>query len=221
MMMSEFIERTGFEPTCEEYAEIEEAYYEFHGNKDEFCKQFVEHDGEKKVCDARVQRIAQLKSKIVEVEKGFIRDIQQKEQEIARLTAALDREQEWKPYKCEWNVKQEDYERLEKDCCTEDMADSKAVELIASEFGFVPERIIQRYAGTCIEDKEYLAKLFDSFLVAAYLYDDHFRIIFNYTGECNSIDKPFDSETVLAADSTTAECSYKLSLCPPRETLKP
>lgn len=85
--------------------------------------------------------IAQLKSKIVEVEKGFIRDIQQKEQEIARLTAALDREQEWKPYKCEWNVKQEDYERLEKDCCTEDMVDSKAVELIASEFGFVPERI--------------------------------------------------------------------------------
>lgn len=141
MMMSEFIERTGFDPTYEEYAAIEEAYYNFSGNKDEFCKQFVEHDGEKKVYASRVQRIAQLKSKIVEMEKDFMQELQKKEQEVARLTAALDREQEWKLYECQWNVKQEEYERLEKDCCTEDMPDSKAVELIASEFGFVPDRI--------------------------------------------------------------------------------
>lgn len=141
MMMNEFIERTGFEPTYEEYAEIEEAYYNFSGNKDEFCKWFVEHDGGKKVYANRVQKIAQLKSKIVEMEKDFMQELQKKEQEVARLTAALDREQEWKPYECQWNVKQEDYERLEKDFCTEDMPDSKAVELIASEFGFVPDRI--------------------------------------------------------------------------------
>lgn len=141
MMMNEFVECTGFEPTYEEYTEIEEAYYNFSGNKDEFCKWFVEHDGEKQVYASRVQRIAQLKSKIVEMEKDFMRELQQKEQEVARLTAALDREQEWKPYECQWNVKQEDYERLEKDCCTEDMPDSKAVELIAGEFGFAPDRI--------------------------------------------------------------------------------
>lgn len=41
MMMSEFIERTGFEPTASEYAKIEEAYYDFNGNKDEFCKAFA------------------------------------------------------------------------------------------------------------------------------------------------------------------------------------
>lgn len=40
MMMSEFIERTGYEPTYEEYHYIEESYYEFPGNKDEFCKQW-------------------------------------------------------------------------------------------------------------------------------------------------------------------------------------
>ena len=40
MMMSEFIERTGYEPTYEEYNYIEESYYEFPGNKDEFCKQW-------------------------------------------------------------------------------------------------------------------------------------------------------------------------------------
>lgn len=31
MMMSEFIDRTGFEPTAKEYAKIEEAYYDFDG----------------------------------------------------------------------------------------------------------------------------------------------------------------------------------------------
>ena len=29
MMMSEFIDRTGFEPTASEYAKIEKAYYDF------------------------------------------------------------------------------------------------------------------------------------------------------------------------------------------------
>lgn len=40
MMMSEFVERTGFEPSYEEYRIIEDSYYEFDGNKDEFCKWF-------------------------------------------------------------------------------------------------------------------------------------------------------------------------------------
>ena len=38
MMISEFIERTGYEPSYEEYRIIEESYYEFEGNKDEFCR---------------------------------------------------------------------------------------------------------------------------------------------------------------------------------------
>ena len=38
MMISEFIERTGYEPSFEEYKHIEDSYYEFDGNKDEFCK---------------------------------------------------------------------------------------------------------------------------------------------------------------------------------------
>ena len=38
MMMSEFIDRTGFEPTAKEYAKIEEAYYDFDGDKDAFVR---------------------------------------------------------------------------------------------------------------------------------------------------------------------------------------
>lgn len=41
MMKSEFIERTGYNPTDEEYHYIEESYYEADTcSKDEFCKQW-------------------------------------------------------------------------------------------------------------------------------------------------------------------------------------
>ena len=40
-MKSEFIERTNYNPNCDEYRMIEESYYEFIGNKDEFCKQWL------------------------------------------------------------------------------------------------------------------------------------------------------------------------------------
>ena len=38
MLVSEFIDRTGYQPTAEEYAEIEQAYYVFDGDKDAFCR---------------------------------------------------------------------------------------------------------------------------------------------------------------------------------------
>jgi len=41
MMMSEFIERTGYQPSGEEYHYIEESYYEFDGDKNAFCKQWL------------------------------------------------------------------------------------------------------------------------------------------------------------------------------------
>lgn len=55
-----------------------------------------------------------------------------------------------------------------------------------------------------IKDKAYQELLFDTFLVAAYLYDDHFRIVFNYTGETKEVDIPFDLDNIdNAADSST------------------
>lgn len=41
MMMSEFIKRTKFEPTCEEYDAIEQEYYNFPGDKDAFCRKWL------------------------------------------------------------------------------------------------------------------------------------------------------------------------------------
>ena len=41
MMMNEFTDRTGYEPTPEEYEEIELDYISFDGGKDEFCKAWL------------------------------------------------------------------------------------------------------------------------------------------------------------------------------------
>lgn len=38
MLVSEFIDRTGYQPTPDEYADIEQAYYAFAGDKDSFCR---------------------------------------------------------------------------------------------------------------------------------------------------------------------------------------
>lgn len=38
MLLGEFIDRTGYQPTAEEYAAIEKEYYHFKGDKDQFCR---------------------------------------------------------------------------------------------------------------------------------------------------------------------------------------
>lgn len=46
MLVSEFIERTGYQPTAEEYETIERAYMRFVGNKDEFCKEWCKKNAD-------------------------------------------------------------------------------------------------------------------------------------------------------------------------------
>lgn len=147
MMMSEFIERTGFEPTADEYRKIEEAYYDFDGDKDAFCKAFVEQDGEKKVYQARAEEIARLRSQMLELEKQFKKDSAKQERRIAELQADLDRELEWKPSDgTGTNMSQSDYEALAALCDgshgdPHEMTDTEAKKLVASEFGFAAEKV--------------------------------------------------------------------------------
>jgi len=141
MMMEEFTERTGFEPTMEEYAEIEEAYYSFNGDKNAFCKHWVETVGIKGICEARAEKIARLHSTMMVTEKELMKTISENEKKIARLEAELDREQEWKAIEDEHNVKQADYENLEGDKFTKELTDEEAASMIANEFGFVESKI--------------------------------------------------------------------------------
>lgn len=140
MMISEFIERTGFEPTASEYAKIEKAYCDFNDNKDEFCKAFVKNGGEKRIYKARAKEIAQLKGQLIEMEKQHKSEMEAREKQIAELNADLDRELEWKP--CDGsgtNMTQERYEHLAN--CGQVMPDEEAKKFIADECGFDPEKI--------------------------------------------------------------------------------
>lgn len=141
MMMNEFTERTGFEPMAEEYAEIEEAYYGFDGDKNAFCKHWLETVGVKSICKARAEKIAQLRSAALETEKNLMAEIVERDQKIAHLKAELEREQEWQFYEDERNVKQADYEKLAANQSTRELTDDEAVDMIASEFGFDRSKI--------------------------------------------------------------------------------
>ena len=140
MMISEFIERTGFEPTADEYERIEDAYYNFDGNKDAFCKAFIENGGELKIYKARADEIARLRSQMLETEKQFKKDVADRDRRIDQMTAELDRELEWKPSTgTGTNMEQRRYEELASAGRT--MTDEEAKAFIADECGFAPEKI--------------------------------------------------------------------------------
>ena len=148
MMLSEFVERTGFEPLPFEYEKIEAAYYDFDGGKDAFCKAFVEGDGERKIYQARAAEIDRLNGKILEMDKTAKKDGEEYERRLADLQAQLDRELEWKPSEgTGTNMSQSDYETLAALCdgthgAPHEMTDDEARALIASEFGFAVEKVV-------------------------------------------------------------------------------
>ena len=142
MMMSEFIDRTGFTPTYEEYLKIEEAYYNFDSNKDAFCKAFVEGNGEKKICSMRAKKIDQLKSQLVESDRNIKELTERYEQKIRLLQAQLDAELEWKPCKdCGTNMEQARYENLLNSGTSKKLTVEEAKQFIAEECGFDPDKI--------------------------------------------------------------------------------
>ena len=139
MMMSEFIDRTGFEPTAKEYAKIEEAYYDFDGDKDAFCKAFVKDGGARKLCKARAAEIDRLNSLLLESERQYKKDMADREKRIDELTAELDRELEWKPSDgAGTNMEQKRYEELAD--CGKTMTDEEAKAFIADECGSLPRK---------------------------------------------------------------------------------
>lgn len=139
MMLSEFVERTGFEPMPAEYAKIEEAYCGFNGDKDAFCKAFVAGDGEKKIYQARAAEIDRLNGKILDMDKTFQQSSAEYERRLAFFQAELDRELEWKPYEFTQNIPQAEYAELAK--CVDSgsaryMTDDEALDWVCQEFGF-------------------------------------------------------------------------------------
>ena len=155
MMMSEFVERTGFQPTADEYEQIKSAYYNFDGDKDAFCKAFVEQGGELKIYKARAEEIARLRSQMLEIEKEHKREMADRDRRIDQLTAELDKELEWKPSTgTGTNMEQSRYEDLASSGRV--MTDEEAKAFIADECGFAIEKIRILHEASTYEVNKHL-----------------------------------------------------------------
>lgn len=71
MMKSEFIERTGFEPTADEYEVIEQEYMGCDIDKDAFCKQWLKNGGVQRLSRMRVRRIEELEAEVEQRAKEY------------------------------------------------------------------------------------------------------------------------------------------------------
>lgn len=85
MMKSEFIERTGFEPTEAEYREIEAEYMGCDIDKDEFCKTWKKQGGIQRLMRLRARRIEELETELVKEKNDYDRMDAQYCEKINRL----------------------------------------------------------------------------------------------------------------------------------------
>lgn len=142
MMIQEFEERTGFYPTQELYSFIEKAYMDSNLDKDAFCKAYKKNENGMAEAIARKAGITAI-IKHDKSENETVEKVSELENEIARLQAQLEREQEWKPYECEFNVKQADYEKLAESIpnSANYMTDEEEKDWICNEFDFDRSKI--------------------------------------------------------------------------------
>lgn len=85
MMKSEFIERTGFEPTEAEYREIEAEYMGCDIDKDEFCKTWKKQGGIQRLMRLRARRTEELEAELVKEKNDHDRMDAQYCEKINRL----------------------------------------------------------------------------------------------------------------------------------------
>ena len=141
MMYHEFTERTGFYPDANLYRTIEEAYYDFDGDKNEFCKAYrANKDGLAERIARATNDAARLEHRKAE-EKLFEAhdDLLEAQDKIYRLEQKVDRLLEWKPYTDERAVSQEKYDHLKSS--GHEMTDEEAKQWIADEWGFAERKI--------------------------------------------------------------------------------
>ena len=60
---------------------------------------------------------------------------------------------------------------------------------------------LSMYRDGDINSTKYRSKLFDTFLVAVYLYDDEFKLIFSFPGNKNSLTMPLDNDIIESVES--------------------
>lgn len=135
MMLKEFTELTGFHPTARLYESIEEAYYDFDGDKTAFCRAYKENaDG----LAERIQHVADLAAAAERTDHDA--ETQKLKAEIESLKKQVEREQEWTMYIDNDNYPQDRYDKLRK--AGRVMTDEEVKDLLYREFGFAHEMIV-------------------------------------------------------------------------------
>ena len=71
MMMSEFNERVRYEPTAEEYQEIEREYMGCDVDKDQFCKEWKKNGGIQRLMRFRARRIEELEAELMKKDRQY------------------------------------------------------------------------------------------------------------------------------------------------------
>lgn len=89
MLMSEFVERTGYQPSNEEYAHIEESYYTFPGDKDEFCAQW-----KKDYKDGHWERELTLRRRMAVMQAEYLKKIKAQEESLKFYQQELEQAQD-------------------------------------------------------------------------------------------------------------------------------
>lgn len=143
MMIQEFEKLTGIEVTTEEYAEIEQMYYEFDGDKQAFCKKFVKDNGMvtvlRKMLKVEKEDHRGAELELAQVRKDYDNYSHDMVKAMEKLKAQLEKEQEWKPWVPADAVPQNDYDHLKSS--GREMSDAEAIEWIAGEWGFSTDKI--------------------------------------------------------------------------------
>ena len=139
MQLKEFEVLTGFYPTSDLYAAIEEAYQAFEGDKAAFCKAYRENeDGiaesiRNRANTAQFIAASDTSHRVLELEE-----------QVKTLQRDLDQELEWRPYEDSHNVTQADYEKLVFTAASGGariLSDEEAKDWLYKEYGFAREKV--------------------------------------------------------------------------------
>ena len=90
MMRSEFIERTGFDPTADEYAEIEQQYMDSDMDKDKWCAKWKRDGGIVKYTNQRKHAISDLSYKLDESNRKLEKLEQAREYDVKVMSEYKD-----------------------------------------------------------------------------------------------------------------------------------
>jgi len=143
MMRVEFIKLTGFEPTQEEYSQIEARYMsDPNVSKEEFCKKFIADGEDRKLCAARAALIDLLRDRNQEQDRRHAREIASLEETVKKLKTALEAEEEWKPVTdCGTQLSEDEYQHLLKSGICETLTVDAAKDLVYQFCGFDREQV--------------------------------------------------------------------------------